>query len=270
MRVRHQGLAFDISTAALSEYDGDGFPSVQTRGFAGEASGNAPFELHSTFGFLSRPDDPDPGPDGLGCQVLFGVEGDDTHAWLSHDPRYLPRVPPLKKGGSVHYCKTGAFASFDGETGSYTLYVPYAFDGETPTKAMTIAVNVDAAGEENIAIVHGDGSAVLLHNGAVTMKSKAGGAGWISVDEQGVNIGGTFNAAGGVTAGGPAASPVALATPLLAWMATVNAFMTAVGTHLGAPGAVVGNPATATAATAAVTAGAAAAGTLAAKTTMGA
>lgn len=243
-----QGLEFDISTATLSDYDQDQFLGIQPAGFAGDASGNAPFELHSPFGFLSRPRDPDAA--GLGCQVLFAATGDDCLAWLSHDPRFLPLVPPLKKGGSVQYGATGTFDLIDGENGSKTLYVPYAFASNgKPAKAMAILIDVSTAGQESIGIVHGDGMGIAMNgaDGSITIRGKDG-AGFLSIAADGtITHGGPVNFASGLTTGAlaPGALPVALAVPLATWMGLVTAALAAIAAKLAPATPVVGDPATA-------------------------
>lgn len=249
------GLDFDLSSVALSDVDSDGFLSVQPRGYAGDDSGNAPFELHSPFGFLSRPRDPD--ATGLGCQVLFAATGDDCHAWLSHDPRYIPLVPPLKKGGSVQYGATGSFALIDGDDGSQTHYVPYAFENGVATKSMAVIIDVATAGSESIAIVHGDGMGIQLNgaDGSATIRGKDG-AGFLTVAADGtITMGGPVNFASGLTTGAlaPGALPVALAPPLITALTAIGAFITAAAPGVGAinPGATT---AAATAAAAALAA----------------
>lgn len=228
-----RGLEFDLSVATLTQYD-DGFLGVQIKDYGDEdQAGGVPFELHSPFGFLSRPDDPD--SSGLGCQVLYSATGNDTHAWLSHDPRYIPLLPQLKKGGSMQYCKKGAFAQFDGDDGSYTIYIPYA----NGAKAMALSIDVV---NEAISLVHGDGMALVLANGTATLKN-ADGSAVLFLDAGGVNFGGNITLAGGVVAGSVAsAQPVALAPPILAWITAAQAFITAAAAQLSAPGPVSGVP----------------------------
>jgi hypothetical protein len=113
-----------IATAQLSEL-ANGFLGVQIDGHGDEPAVTT-FQLHHTFGFVSRPRDPD--VRGNGCSVLYGYEGDLGHAWLCADPRYTPKLPATKAGGSTQYCVTltGAvsYAAFDGDDGSYLLKIP--------------------------------------------------------------------------------------------------------------------------------------------------
>jgi hypothetical protein len=121
-------LGFDIGLSVASIYDADGFLGVQVDAYGEQQSGVRDYELHAPFGFLSRPLDPSTDaqaqPVATGaCQVLYAMEGGRGHAWLSNDPRVIPLLPKLDKGGSIQYCATlGSFAKFSG-TGAYQVQV---------------------------------------------------------------------------------------------------------------------------------------------------
>lgn len=118
-------LKFDLGTAALSQYDADGFLGISVDHY-GDNAGGPPAEGHTVFGFHSRPSDPDVDQNAQptrGCTVLYFLEGQRWHAMPLGDPRHLP--PQLTKGGSVQYCAAaGAYAKFDGQSGAYSLAVP--------------------------------------------------------------------------------------------------------------------------------------------------
>ena len=101
----------------MSEVDDDGFIGVQPDVY-GEGAGMVPYELHHTFGFASRPRDPDVDGNevvepGGACTLMIANEGDKGHAWLCSDPRYVDKSPLVKKGGSAQYGATGTFGSID-------------------------------------------------------------------------------------------------------------------------------------------------------------
>jgi len=226
-------LGFDLGVSVLTTYDADGFLGLQIDGYGEENSGLQPYELHAPYGFLARPLDPelDGGGQpiaGKGCQVLFALEGGRAHAWALGDPRVLKKLPPLQKGGSIQFGATGAFSLIDGQTGSQTTYIPYGFDsnGENPTKSMSVAINVDNAGQEFISIVHGDGQAIVLGPDGVTIKNKAGDA-FYSLGADGHTLSGDITLHGSVSLGGETAQEVVLYTALAAWALALETKLTA-------------------------------------------
>jgi hypothetical protein len=121
-----------------------------------------------------------------------------------------------------------------------TIYVPYSFVGTTPSKAHAVTID-GTAGNESIAIVHGDGMAVLVSHGAVVIKNAAGDA-YVEVNATQVVINGNTVINGGATIGSPTgAKPAAVATPLLAYLdgleQAIGAGMTAIGAGAAAAGA---------------------------------
>ena len=199
---------FDLGLAMLSVYDADGFLGVQIDGIGEAQSGLQPYALHHTYGFASRPVDPDVDATGLptaGCSVLFALEGGVGHSWLAGDPRITPKLPPLAKGGSIQYAATGAFALFDGVTGTWTLYVPYA----NGTKAHLIAVDAE---QGSVIVRGGDGAGMALTDEGALLHSPGGGC-YLQVTDAGVICNGNLTVNGGFQIGGPAgAVPFMLAT----------------------------------------------------------
>lgn len=230
-------LDFDIGIALLSEYDSDGFPTIQVDAWGEKLSGAEPYEQHSPHGILSRPHDPetdDDGNPGLGCQVLYALEGGRGHAWVSHDSRIVPLLPQLTKGGFSYYggkLKTPTFGYIDGETNSYHIYIPYDIDEETdvPKKSMSLEFNVDNKGRESISLIHGSGAMISIveNDGEVhaTMKNQKGDA-YVSVNDAGVTINGQLVVNGGVSLGGQAGTPLVSAPKLIALL---NQLITIVG-----------------------------------------
>jgi hypothetical protein len=110
----------------FSETDENGFIGIQI-----DAHGSRPgpsHELFHTYGFYSRPLDPEldeggrPKPEAA-CHVALEYEGNAVErAWLGHDPRPIAKLPLIKAGESIHY---GPLANFvrchaDGGVSVYT------------------------------------------------------------------------------------------------------------------------------------------------------
>src|SRR5262245_58547482 len=98
-------MHFEVGAVTLSEYDDDGFLGVQVDVHGNQPS-MPPFELHSPYGFHSRPLDP---LDEKPCTAFVGWQGSQAFAWLATDPIVQPRLPALKKGESMQYGSAGQF-----------------------------------------------------------------------------------------------------------------------------------------------------------------
>jgi hypothetical protein len=236
MSDRFRGLAWDISTCTLTSYDGDGFLSAQAEAY-GTGATSADRDVHSPFGFLSRPRDPD--ADGLGCSVLTADEGNKVHAWILSDPRFTPNLPQVKKGGSVQYGGRPdgpGFDLFDGDDNTKTIYVPYAFSGGVPAHAHLFQIDTKTAGAESVLLVHGLGMGLSMLAGGTNdavLKNKAGDA-FIGVNDVGPIISGNAQLAGSLKVGvssppiGPPPVAVVLAPVLMAWVALIETWMAGV------------------------------------------
>jgi hypothetical protein len=132
-------------------------------------SGGEQFEDATVFGGLGLVFRPRP-PEKVGAQTIraeaFGVKkGDETTPWTWRDLRLHRRFPAPKPGTIALVGYGGGFFSFDdpvdgsGNGGVSTLYVPYAFESGTPTKAHYITLSGD---NESISITHGDGAQLML------------------------------------------------------------------------------------------------------------
>jgi hypothetical protein len=190
-----------------------------------------------------RPRAPTKGGDGVQqyVETVFYRTGDGLVPISYRDLR-LNEFFPAPKEASVNVVGyAGAFdaneATFDNagkpKSSTRTIYVPYAFSNGAPTKAHAIVVD-GTAGNESIAIVHGDGMAItMMHGGknSVVVKNKAGDA-YVEVNDDGIVANGNLVVNGGATIGSPtAAIPVALATPLIGY---ITALETLLGTISGA------------------------------------
>lgn len=236
-------LSFDIGVALLSTYDDDKFLGIQVDAFGEEQSGVVPYEAHSPHGIISRPHDPT--EDGA-CQVLYAMEAGRGHAWVQSDPRVIPLLPPIKKGGFAFYggnIKGPAFTNIDGETNSMTTYVPYRFDASgTPQKAMLFDINVNIEGNEAISLIHGSGAALTFveQAGSVSAVLKnAKGDAYVEVNDDGIILNGNVTVQGGFNSGGPeSAMEVALADPLIGVLTQLINIVAAINASTtGAPAA---------------------------------
>ncbi|HEX2879301.1 MAG TPA: hypothetical protein VHO25_07170 [Polyangiaceae bacterium] len=188
----------------LTDVDEDGFLLVQPEGYGGQKSKVEAFELHHTFGFASRCNDPDVDGDGRAkpgraCTVFYANDGNVTHGFLSHDPRYVEKIPPLKKGGAVMYGGNGGFASFDGSETTWTLYVPFEWDADgVATKAHVVTVGLDGNAKPILELAHGNGQAVTMLDDSLTLAGK-GGTTFIEIREDGGTLSGNWKVAGDIT-----------------------------------------------------------------------
>ena len=242
-------IAIDLALAQVTAYDADGFSQIGADYF-GEAQAGVPAgeQLHP-LGVLSRPRDPEvdnQGQPSKGATVMRLVEGSQEHSIALGDPRAIPKLPQLDKGGTILYADTGAsalpFVLLNGTNGTFQVYVPY---GNT---AATIAIDVSTQGQESIQIVHGSGMAIRMVAGGangVTISNKAGDA-YVSVDDNGVTLNGNSQLIGGLAVGVPSPPgppppmPVARAAEIVAWAANVQAALTAITTGLATPGPLTG------------------------------
>lgn len=216
---------WDISTATASVYDADGFLGIQVQRYGGKASSCPPIELMQPFGFGSRPLDPDVDSEGqptLGCATLYATEGDKLHAWLGPDPRLVKKQPQGAKGSSWMWSATGSLVMLDGEKGTFQVYIPYS----NGSKTATITYDLTMSGAESMQLIHGDGMAITMTAGganSIIIKNKAGDA-YIEINDSGIVLNGNVKINGGAVLGSPASAlPVALAPPLLAYLASVVA-----------------------------------------------
>jgi hypothetical protein len=220
----------ELWEATLSGIDTNGFYGVQRSGQAnsgGAQAGLTPDRLYHPYSFVARPRDPD---DAGACQLFYQRAGTgEGFSWLANDPRDVGIIPPLKKGGSAWYCWTGAFQTFDGDTGTLTTYVPY--DDNGTIKAHLITVGVDGNGTPIVEFASGTGLAVTLLDDTLTVKNASGSA-YIVLDDSGTSIVGPFKAAGGADLGGPTSVTLVKHPPLATALALLN---TALGTLAGIP-----------------------------------
>jgi hypothetical protein len=86
----------------------NGFHAVQVDVY-GQRPGMDPWQLSHTYGFLSRPLDPDP-DGGRGCSAFYYRKGQsEGFAWLANDPRVQDLLPEILPGESFQYGAKGQF-----------------------------------------------------------------------------------------------------------------------------------------------------------------
>ncbi|WP_394849710.1 hypothetical protein LZC95_19935 [Pendulispora brunnea] len=108
------------------------------------------------------------------------------------------------------------------------MYIPYGFDGkgENPTKSCSISVNVDNPETPFISIVLGDGAAVQIQGGEVTLRG-AGGTSHVTIGRDATQIVGELRVTGGVSLGSEAAMPLVLYEAFAAWAMALEAKISA-------------------------------------------
>lgn len=217
----------EIGNVTVSDLADGNIVGVQVDVYGEESSGCPSGETHQPYGFYARPLDPT--PEGS-CYVSYQWRGDELHAWPSYDPRVTPKLPALKKGASVQHNGLGSFGHFEhnDQDGTYTLYVPVAFDGNgTPTKAHVLTIGLDGNGKRSITLLHADGMHISMLEGGkngVVVANKANDA-WVEVNDDGVSINGNVKISGNLGAG-PLAS---------AWFAAVQAALASLGQTVPLP-----------------------------------
>lgn len=118
---------WDLGVAVLSEYDADGFIGVGLDHYGEKLAGVDPGELHSAYGHLSRPLDPEVDnqgnvPPGRGCNAWYAWEGSQLHVKFGSDPRVIQNLPTLQKGESLDHGAANNFTRYyaDGSVATMT------------------------------------------------------------------------------------------------------------------------------------------------------
>lgn len=228
-------FALDVIVCALSGYDEDGHPEIQTDspGMGGQA-GTHPARMLMPNNFHSRPLDPDKGPNGavgLGASGLCVMMGDMRHVMPLEDPRDRAKIPKLRKGGSMMSGGAGEYRSFitidgldpDGvqTPGSLSMFAAYAKAGAK--KSLAISFNVRTPGEEEISVIHGEGHKIVLSaDGSVQLWNKDASC-WIECGDDGNVLAGDTTIRGSCNIGGDAGLPVALAPMVFAMVMALAA-----------------------------------------------
>lgn len=240
-------VTWDFRFCVLTERSEDGFVMLAADPYGEEgalAGATVPLESASPFGFLSVPRDPD--TDGAGnvsaagaCGLLVLEHGGQDYAIPVQDPRYAAALPPVKKGGSMQYATLPelkvAFSLFDGDNGTYQVYVPVGDSGHT------IALNAQSDAE-SITIQHAKGHAVTLDkDGNIQLRNEDNTVSITVTSSEVIINAGVVRIQGGVVMGGDAAGTLLKATETLAWITGV--LLPALASAPGGPITVAAPPA---------------------------
>ena len=237
-------MEFDFCIAMSSEYDNDGHLGTQP-----DACGNAGFEHAETlfpFGMCARTLDPDDSAGGTpqsGCTALHVRHGTQNAVMPLNDPRVVPKLPKLRKGGSMLYCGSGSFALFDGmdpdgvaRAGSFTVGVKYTSGGKGKSHMLEMACRTD--GKEAVSLKHAEGHGIAMTNGGKrsTVIKNASGNRYIEVNDDEVVIAGKLKIQGSTTIGqmGAADSLVKLKA-LAAYCTQIEAKLASLGAPVAMP-----------------------------------
>lgn len=198
-------MQFDIVTCTLSERDGDGFVRCQPDPYGQD--GTAPtHEAFLPFGLGGRPKAP---TNGRGAHLLLMRHGDETMVIPGHDPRWMGSRPDFGDGGA---CLVSTKGTADAPTSPYVAFFGEgAAGGEVEGLFRVLAKTT--AGDAKIEIDPATGDVTITHPAGTVAIVKA----------TGVELG---------AAGGQA---VALATPIIAWAATVETRLATLGQSGTAP-----------------------------------
>jgi hypothetical protein len=213
-------ISLDIGICVLTEYDADGFIGVQYDAYGEDKSSAPRVWLQHFYGCISRPLQAD---DAGGCVLLYERDGAEGNAWLGYDKRVQAKIPTVKLGGVALYDSNGSFQSFDPETRTVTLYVPYA-EG----KAHLVTVGNDGNGEALVKMASGTGLAVRMLGEVMTL-TNADGSSYATLDALGFTVFGPFKAASGADLGGPASMPLAKFAEFASAVSTIVQALVAAG-----------------------------------------
>lgn len=194
----YDGGILELGVAMASSYDENGFIGVQIDAFGSQDAAVQFEQLSHQYGFISRQLDPD---NGVGCSLFRYKQGRRRHVWLADDPRIVGKIPQIKKGGSAQYASDGSFSSFDPETHTQTLYVPYASG-----KAHLSTVGLDGNGAPIFEHVHGNGMAITMLDRTLVLKN-ADGDSYIQLDDSGCILNANLKVTGAIEVNGAKITP---------------------------------------------------------------
>jgi hypothetical protein len=196
--------------------------------------------LFGALGVVARPK----APDATGtAEVITARTADGLQPLAARDLRLNARVNP-KEGEVTVVQYGGGFISLadasDGNGTQVVIYAPALKSDGTVDKAHAMVFDPEAS-NQSVSLVHALGMALLMTADKDVIIKNAAGDAYIQVGDDGVTLNGNVTLNGGVVCGDTvAAQPVALAPPIVAWAASVNATLTAIAALLNAPGMVMG------------------------------
>ena len=230
-------LALDIGLVMLTEYNDNGILGIQVDGYGEDKAGLASYMAQGACGELARCMDPALDANGQplqgqACEVMYAHEGSRGHAWCLNDPRTLTKLPIMQKGEKLIFAPNliAQFIRFH-KSGAISMYT--TDDGTVNGKTIVRSLSPDPL--QGIVDFCPWGKVTLNQTGYHVLTS--GGA---RFDGGGMSAPGlpsalgsywTFSAAtidltASVVCLGPTpedAIPVALATPLLAYITALEA-----------------------------------------------
>jgi hypothetical protein len=235
------GITFEMGACRFTEFEEDEFLTAQADGLGPEPR-VAPYELHHTYGFISRPLDADNDNEGRikqgrACNLLVGSDGNDNYAWLLGDPRPIALLPKIGKGESMQFgaaanfvrCKADGtvtlFTTTDGAYNGNSVYCQVRQDG---FRAVTPWGKIDL-GSDGFHMLHASGARIDAGAiGGLVAPLDALGS-YVSLSAAMVKLEGAVLALG--TTDGTS-EPLAKATSLQTVLVTIQAALTAIGTAL--------------------------------------
>jgi hypothetical protein len=233
------GLHIDFVQMLLSEYDDDKHLGVNVDHYGDGDAGGQSAEVICGLGTLARPVDPETANDGspdVASEAMLFTQGDRLLAMPINDPRTMPRLPPLKKGGFIAYCPAapGSFWLWDGKrddgkkAGTFTLSTKYAKDAKAHLLTLDVRSDDDAA----VMLLHGQGMGLTMTAGGKNsaVLRNAGGNAYVETNDDGLVLVGKTKIQGSVTVGQMvAADSLVKEKSLAAWAAGIEAALAGLG-----------------------------------------
>jgi len=190
-------------------------------------------EAYSALGLVVRPRAPGllEGGAPAHAEALCVRLGDGLVPIGYRDLRLHAAYPAPKEGCVALVGYGGGFVSIedtasnsgDRKASVVVLYAPYEFGGAAAGKAHVVTLDT-TAGNESIAIVHGDGLAITMHDGKIVLKNAAGDA-FIELGPDGIILNGNVTVTGGMVVGAAVPGAAAAAEPALTASLRPSAFL---------------------------------------------
>jgi hypothetical protein len=199
-------MTLDLRAITLTERR-DGFVWLQPQPYGEKGTGTS-YEAIPPFGLTGRPRSPTNGQAANGLVLRSGPEG-----WViaTTDPRYQELLPDMGEGGAALYATATVSGSvvtpYLGFFGADGAEDEGLFRLNAPTAAGTSKVEIDPT-TGDVTVTHAAGTVVVVKAASVELGAASGG------------------------------TPLALATPIIAWAATVEARLATLGQSGTAPAGV--------------------------------
>lgn len=187
-------------------------------------------EAFGTLGLVFRPRRPD---GDLHAEAIATRNGDGLIPFAWRDLR-LNKVYSAPKEGSIalvgygggfHSIEDTEADSGDRKASTHVIYAPYEYAGDAPKKAHVITLSAEP-GNESIAMVHGDGPAVMLTKDGAVIKNAAGDA-FIELNAAGITLSGNVTVTGFMVVGAAVPGADLAAKPVMLSPMTASACLKA-------------------------------------------